>query len=194
MAMARPVVALRRAPLPELIDHDVDGWLVEEQADALARAVRRVAERGRLEAAGRAAAAKAALRFEPARVAEQARALARMAALAVPGAAMAARLAASVVAAVRPGRLAAALAVARRDAIAPDAVIALDPARSRDALLDVVTVARRTRPRLLLVEPFAEWDATAAASFRRIAPECFVLREAGGSGGALAHRFPTLEA
>jgi len=197
MAMARPVVALRRAPLPELIDHDVDGWLVDEQGDALARAVRSVAQRERLAAAGRAAAAKAALRFEPARVAEQARALARMAALAVPGTALEARLAASVVAAVRPGRLAAALAVARRDGIAADDVVALDPARSRDALLDVVTVARRTRPRLLLVEPSAEWDATAAASFRRIAPECFVLREAGGArdgGGALARRFPAIEA
>ncbi|MBL8841418.1 MAG: glycosyltransferase [Planctomycetes bacterium] len=196
MAMARPVVAMRRAPLPELIDHERDGWLVDEDATALARQVRAVADRARLAAAGQLAAATAERRFDPSRVAEHARALVRMAALALPGVAERAAVAARVVAAVRPGRLEAALARARRDGFNADELLAFDPAKSRDAVLDLATLARRTRPRLLIVEPFREWDRGVAELLRRLAPETLVLLEPGRApqaAGALAG-FPLVEA
>ncbi len=196
MAMARPVVAMRRAPLPELIEHDVDGWLVDEDAGALAQQVRAVADRARLAAAGARAAITAQRRFDPTCVAEHARALTRMAALALPGSVERAKVAARVVAAVRPGRLDAALAVARRDGHRADELLAFDPRKSRDAVLDLVTLVRRARPDLLVLEPFVEWDAGVAALLRRIAPETFVLVERGANAdaaGALA-AFPRLEA
>ncbi|MBM4015499.1 MAG: glycosyltransferase, partial [Planctomycetes bacterium] len=193
MAMGRAVVALRRAPLPELIDDGKDGWLAEESAEGLAAMVRTAAEPARLAEAGARAAAKAVRRFDPRRIAAVARLLGRMAVLARPGAAADNRLDAQVLAAVRPGRLEAAIELARRYGFGADELVAFDPARSRDALLDLVALARRARPRLLLVEPSPDWDSGARAAMRRLAPEVAVLVAAGATAGALERAFPAVE-
>ncbi|MSR46064.1 MAG: glycosyltransferase [Planctomycetes bacterium] len=194
MAMAKPVIAMRRDPLPELIRDGVDGWLVDESSAALARAVRAAADRGRLATMGAVAAAQAHARFDPTKVAAIARAIGRMAALAVPGVATTCPARGTVTAAVRPGRLTAALALAARDGAGADDVVAFDPASSRDALLDLVTLTRRVRPRLLIVEPFREWDASALAAMRRLAPETWILTEPGTKvGSALDRTFPCHE-
>jgi hypothetical protein len=103
-----------------------------------------------------------------------------MALLARPGAAARVACEAAVLSAVRPGRIDAALEVARRDGFTIDQVLAFDPSRSRDAMIDLVTLARIVRPRMLAVEHDPEWDSTAHAAFRRLAPEVVVLETPRG--------------
>jgi glycosyltransferase involved in cell wall biosynthesis/tRNA A-37 threonylcarbamoyl transferase component Bud32 len=171
MAMGRAVVATKRAPLPELIDDGGDGRLVDEDADAFAAALRECARDGGawLAEAGAKAAEKAKRRFDPARLRSSARALDRMAALALPGMAARFRGEADVVAAVRPGRLDELLLEVGRDGIDPDRVIAFDPWRSRDAGIELLALANAARPRRIVLEAHPEFDRTIDAELARLA-------------------------
>jgi len=175
MAMGRAVIATRRAPLPELIDDGVDGRLVAEEADALAAAVWELTSRAAREAAGAKALEKARRRFDARRLRGSARRLDRMAAFAVPG--TIARFAgrAETVAAVRPGRLDALVEHVESSGGDPDGVVAFDPARSRDAVIDLLALVNAARPQRVFVEPHPEFDGLMAAELRRLAADVRLL-------------------
>jgi len=187
MAMGRAVVATRRAPLPELIDDGIDGALVDEDAVALAAVVRELADPAKLARAGAQAAGKARRRFDPRWLRSSAMALDRMAALAVAGTAASFRGAAKVVAAVRPGRLDALLRLVQDEGGEPESVLAFDPARSRDAVLDLFALLHAARPRQLLLEPHAELDATIADELARLALQVRLVVPIGKTAAARAH-------
>jgi len=66
-------------------------------------------------------------------------------------------------------------------------VVAFDPARSRDAVLDLLALVHSTRPQRVFLEPHREFDGLAAAEVRRCAPEVRLLVEAGAGGVGRDH-------
>jgi len=72
MALGRPVIAARRGVLPELVEHETTGLVIDDTPENLAQAVLRLARDPALRREMGAAARQAALRrFDPARQAEQ---------------------------------------------------------------------------------------------------------------------------
>ena len=168
MAAGRGVVATRRPPLPEIVTDGVDGLLVDETPHALAAAVREFLEPERRAAAGERALATARRRFDPSRFATHARAFDRLALLALPGAAARWRAPASVVAAVVPGELGARLDRLGGQGIAADEIVALDPRRSRDGVLDLFALLAATGATRLVAGARDDWlDATVASELAR---------------------------
>jgi len=183
MAAGRGVFATKRPPLPELVTDGRDGRLFDESAPALAAAVREWIEPERLRRGGEQALATARRRFDPRRVAAHARAFDRMALLALPGMAARWRGGARVVAAVRPGSLATLLDDFARDGGSADEVVAFDPARSRDAVLDLFALLAATAARRVCVDAGGDWlDATVERELARRSIERTVV--AAGNGGA----------
>jgi hypothetical protein len=168
MAAGRSVLATRRAPLPEIVADGVDGRLFEETAPALAAAVREWLAPARRRDAGERALATARRRFDPLRFAAHARAFDRMALLALPGVAARWRAPAQAVAAVRPGALAGRLDALRDDGVAAESVVALDPSRSRDVVIDLFALLTATGATRLVADAGAEWlDATVTSELAR---------------------------
>jgi L-malate glycosyltransferase len=171
MAAGRGVVATKRAPLPEIVTDGADGLLVDETPQALAAAVRAFMTSEVREAAGERALATARRRFDPKRFAAHARAFDRLALLALPGVAARWRAPARVVAAVPPGALPARLDELGEEGIAADEVVALDPRRSRDVVIDLFALLTATGASRLVTEARSDWlDATVARelALRRI--------------------------
>lgn len=68
MALGKPLVATRRPPLPEIVDHEVNGLLVDESPQELAEAIVRLSRDGETrQAMGLRARAKAEAEFSMAR-------------------------------------------------------------------------------------------------------------------------------
>jgi glycosyltransferase involved in cell wall biosynthesis len=168
MAAGRAVIATRRTPLPEIVSDGVDGRLVDETAESLAAAVRDLLDSARRSRAGENALATARRRFDPRRFAAHARAFDRLALLALPGVAARWRAPARAVVAVPPGELPERLDELADAGIAADDVVALDPRRSRDVVLDLFALLAATDAKRLVAEARADWlDATVVRELAR---------------------------
>src|SRR5262249_60818878 len=125
-------------------------------------------------------------RFDPWRVAAHARGFARMALLALPGAAAQWRGAARVVAAVRPGALSDVVDELAGEGRPADELVAFDPARSRDAVLDLFALLAATAARRVVVDAgIREFDATVE---RELARRSIELVAVAADGGRAPHR------
>jgi hypothetical protein len=91
-----------------------------------------------------------------------------MALLALPGMAVRWRGGASMVAAVRPGSLSTLLDDYARDVGSADEIVAFDPARSRDAVLDLFALLAATGARRVGIDAGGDWlDATVERELAR---------------------------
>lgn len=168
MAAGRAVVATKRTPLPEIVTDGVDGRLVDETAESLAAAVRELLDPARRSRAGESALATARRRFDPRRFAAHARAYDRLALLALPGVAARWRAPARAVVAVPPGDLPDRLDELADAGIAADEVVALDPRRSRDVVIDAFALLAATGAQRLVAAARADWlDATVLRELAR---------------------------